>query len=104
MSFSLNRSSSRIVAACMAATVLLAAMPAHAEMASRGDIESAAQAFAGGVTLDQAVAQAEKRYNARVVNTETLQADGKTIYALRLLSADGHVTDIRVDASTGAVL
>ena len=63
-----------------------------------------ARAFAGSLSLDEAVAQAEKRYNAKVVKAETKQEGGKTVYELRLLSDDGRVWTIRVDAATGAGL
>lgn len=101
-----------VAAAVAAATLTLGALPANArpvslpnqlEAASRY-VPSPARAFAGALTLDEAVAQAEKRYNAKVVKAETHQEGGKTIYELRLLSDDGRVWTIRVDAATGAGL
>lgn len=60
--------------------------------------------FAGSLTLDEAVAEAQKRHNAKVVKAEAHQDGGKTVYELRLLSDDGRVWTIRVDAATGAEL
>jgi uncharacterized membrane protein YkoI len=59
---------------------------------------------AGGLSLDAVVAQMEKRYNARVVRAETRHDNGRTIYVLRLLNADGKVWTVQVDADSGAVL
>jgi uncharacterized membrane protein YkoI len=57
-----------------------------------------------GQSLDAIVAQVEKRYNARVVRAETRQHQGRTIYVLRLLNAEGKVWTVQVDADSGAVL
>jgi hypothetical protein len=56
-----------------------------------------------GISLDRAVAMAEQRYKARVVRTSTSEADGRRVYVLRLLSDQGRVWTVRVDAETGAM-
>lgn len=56
---------------------------------------------AEGLTLDQAVARAEQKYGARVVRAEEKTDDGRRVYRIRLLSDDGRVFDITVDAATG---
>jgi uncharacterized membrane protein YkoI len=53
------------------------------------------------LTLDEAVQQAEKRYKARAVKAEERQENGRRVYHIRLLSEDGRVFDITVDAATG---
>lgn len=58
----------------------------------------------GGLSLDEIVARIEQRYKARVVRIETRQENGRTVYELRLLNANGKVWSIRVDADSGAVL
>ena len=58
----------------------------------------------GGLSLDAVVQMVQQRYNARVVRAETRQEDGRTVYVLRLLNADGKVWSVRVDADSGAVL
>lgn len=55
-----------------------------------------------GISLDQAVKMAERRFNARVVRTETLQEGGRTVYRLRLMSND-RVWTVTVDAATGSM-
>lgn len=53
------------------------------------------------MTLDEAVQRAERRYHARVVKAESRNSDGRTVYVLRLVSDDGRVFTVRVDAQTG---
>lgn len=53
------------------------------------------------VSLDRAVAMAERRFNARVVRADTRDAGDRVVYVLRLLNEAGRVWTVRVDASTG---
>jgi len=54
-----------------------------------------------GISLDQAVRMAESQYHARVVRTEVQDEDGRKVYVLKLLSEDGRVITVRIDAATG---
>jgi hypothetical protein len=54
-----------------------------------------------GVSLDEAVSRAEQQFHARVVRTEVQDEDGRKVYVLKLLSEDGRVFTVRIDASTG---
>ena len=54
-----------------------------------------------GISLDEAVARAERQYRARVVRTEVQDEDGRKVYVLKLLSEDGRVITVRIDAATG---
>ena len=54
-----------------------------------------------GITLDEAVSRAERQYKARVVRTEVQDEDGRKVYVLKLLSEDGRVFTVRIDAATG---
>jgi uncharacterized membrane protein YkoI len=54
-----------------------------------------------GISLDEAVSRAERQYRARVVRTEVQDEDGRRVYVLKLLSDDGRVFTVRIDASTG---
>jgi hypothetical protein len=58
---------------------------------------------AGGLTMDQAVKMAEKKFHARVIKAETQKEGGKSIYVLKLLNDTGHVRTVHVDATTGSV-
>lgn len=57
-----------------------------------------------GVSIDQAISQVERRYKARVVRAEQAELGGRPIYVLRLLSDEGRVSIVRVDAETGGVM
>lgn len=57
--------------------------------------------FRDGISLDEAVARAERQYRARVVRTEVTDEDGRTVYVLKLLSENGRVFTVRIDAATG---
>jgi uncharacterized membrane protein YkoI len=56
-----------------------------------------------GISLDEAVARVERKYDARAVRAEEKSKDGRTVYRIRLLSADGRVFQVTVDAQTGDV-
>ncbi len=62
-----------------------------------------APAAGGGMSMDQAVKMAEKRFHARVVKAETHKEGGGNVYVLRLLNDTGHVWTVQVDAATGSV-
>jgi uncharacterized membrane protein YkoI len=89
------------------ATVVAVALLSQAAWSSQGDVHPApsghAAAYADGLTLDQAVAKVEARFDARVVRAEEKQDNGRRIYRIRLLSADGRVFDVSVDAASGKV-
>jgi chemotaxis receptor (MCP) glutamine deamidase CheD len=54
-----------------------------------------------GISLDEAVRRAEAQYRARVVRTDVQDEDGRKVYVLKLLSEDGRVITVRIDAATG---
>ncbi len=57
----------------------------------------------GAISLDQAVQMAQARYGARVVRADTERSGDRVYYRLRLLSPDGRVFSVRVDAQTGSM-
>ena len=56
-----------------------------------------------GVSLDQAVEMAQRRYRAKAVKAETVQSGERLVHNIRLLSAEGKVWTVRVDAKSGAM-
>jgi hypothetical protein len=54
-----------------------------------------------GISLNEAVSRAEAQYNARVVRTDVVDEDGRKVYVLKLLSENGRVFTVRVDANSG---
>ena len=58
----------------------------------------------GSLSLAQATAIAQSRFQGRVVRAETVQQGGRVIHVIRILGDDGRVRTVRVDAETGAVM
>jgi hypothetical protein len=89
------------------ATIAILALLSQAAWSAHGDARPPtpvpASSYADGLTLDQAVAKVEAQFNARVVRAEEKQKGGRRVYRIRLLSADGRVFDVTVDAATGKV-
>lgn len=56
------------------------------------------------ITLDEAVARAERHYDARVVRAEEKRHGDRIEYRIRLLAADGRVFEVRIDAESGREL
>jgi hypothetical protein len=58
----------------------------------------------GGVSLAQATAMAQSRYQGRVVSAKTVMAGDRVIHEIRILGDDGRVRTVRIDAQTGSFL
>jgi uncharacterized membrane protein YkoI len=56
-----------------------------------------------GVSLDQAVEMAQRRYRAKAVKAQTVDSGGRRVHQIRLLSTEGKVWTVRVDAESGAM-
>jgi len=91
--------------------LLLAGLAVVASGAGAAEHRGGSAAFAaeraharhGALTLDQAIEMAEKRFRARVVRAGVEESNGQRIYVLRLVSEQGRVWTVRVDAQSGAV-
>lgn len=86
----------------LAVTEALADPPPWAQKGGRKDSERAPRA--DGISLDEAVNRAERKYRARVIRAETRESNGRRVHQLRLLSDDGRVWTVRIDAASGAEL
>ena len=53
------------------------------------------------ISLDQAVNMAESRYRAKAVKAQQSISGDRLVYNIRLLSGDGRVWTVQVDAQTG---
>lgn len=58
----------------------------------------------GGVSLAQATAMAQSRFQGRVVRAESVQMGDRVIHEIRILGEDGRVRTVRIDAQTGSFL
>jgi uncharacterized membrane protein YkoI len=84
--------------------LLLATPDARAD--DRRDHERARAALAAGEIrpLAELLADVERRYVGRVVETELEREDGRWVYEFKLLPPSGRVVELRLDAATGALL
>lgn len=56
------------------------------------------------VTIDQAIKTASEKVPGTVVEAELEKKHGKTVWEVEVLGADGNVTEVQIDAGTGAVI
>ena len=56
------------------------------------------------VTIDQAIKTAQEKVPGTVVEAELEKKHGKTVWEVEVVGADGKVTEVHVDADTGAVI
>lgn len=54
--------------------------------------------------LEEIVARATTRWPGQVIETELEHDDGRYVYEIELLGADGRIREIEYDASTGEVI
>jgi uncharacterized membrane protein YkoI len=95
----------------LVAVMALAVLPVHAGHKSRRaqllQVQQPVQAMreqgrtGDGISIDQAIQIAERRFGARVVRADVAEVDGRRVYVLRLLSEKGVVRTVKIDAETG---
>jgi uncharacterized membrane protein YkoI len=71
------------------------------ELIDRRSQQRREQRAGDAVSLDEAVRMAQSRYRAKAVRAETVMQGGRRIHQIRLLSPEGRVWMVRVDAQTG---
>jgi uncharacterized membrane protein YkoI len=86
-----------LLAAAAAVLAAPGALAAHGGRDRGGERAMAERA----ISLDEAVARAERRYKARAVRAEEKRHGERVEYRIRLLADDGRVFEVRVDAATG---
>ncbi len=55
----------------------------------------------GGISLDEAVAQARRRHDGKVLSAKTTRVDGRKVHRIKILTPDGRVKRVQVDAGEG---
>ena len=55
----------------------------------------------GGISLDEAVSQARRQYQGKVLSAETIRVDGRKVYRIKILTKDGRVKRTQIDAGSG---
>lgn len=61
-------------------------------------------AGAATVTIDQAVKTASEKVAGKVIEAELETKHDKTVWEVEIVTADGKVMEVHVDAATGAVI
>jgi hypothetical protein len=57
----------------------------------------------GEMSLDAAVAMVRERFGGKVISASTTSAGGKKVHVIKVLSDEGRVRTVRVDAQTGRI-
>lgn len=77
-----------------------------AAASNKGDHERARQALESGqiLPLRTVLDKLEREYPGKVLEVELEQDDGRWIYEVKLLQADGQLLKLKLDARTGVLL
>lgn len=86
-----------------AGTVLVLGTPAWSDKKKNHD-DIAQLAKEATVTIDQAIKTAVEKVPGTVVEAELEKKHDKTVWEVEVLGADGKVTEVHIDAATGAVI
>lgn len=85
-------------------TVLAIGSPAWSDKKKDEEGDIAALAKEAKVTIDQAIKTATEKLPGTIVEAELEKKHDKTIWEVEVLGADGKVTEVHIDAATGAVI
>lgn len=95
------RAARRLLLGWLALLLATAPVPASPQqhplllLAQRGHAEN------GGISLDEAVRRARQQHKGKVLSAETVRVDGRKIHRIKILTKDGRVKRIQIDARTG---
>jgi len=85
--------------------VLLAACPRAALAFDSGDLVNQfahpSHTENRGISLDEAVSRVRRQSDGRILSAETVRRDGRRVYRIKVLSQDGRVSRVDIDADTG---
>ena len=86
-------------------TILLLALP---PVAAGFDIRDLTNQFAHpshsekrGISLDEAVSRARGKSDDKVLSAETVRVDGRRVHRIKILTSQGRVKHVQIDADTG---
>jgi hypothetical protein len=54
-----------------------------------------------GISLDEAVSRARRQSDGKILSAETVRVDGRRVHRIKILTRDGRVTRMQIDADTG---
>jgi uncharacterized membrane protein YkoI len=85
--------------------ILLAACPRVAAPFDSGDLMNQfahpSHTENRGISLDEAVSRVRRQSDGRILSAETVRRDGRRVYRIKVLSQDGRVSRVDIDADTG---
>lgn len=93
-----------LIVALTVGTVLALGSPAWSDKKKNDEGDIAALAIDAKVTIYQAIKTASEKIHGTVVEAELEKKHGKTVWEVEVLGADGKVTEVHIDAATGAVI
>jgi len=54
-----------------------------------------------GISLDEAVSRARRQSDDKVLSAETVRVDGRRVHRIKVLTGQGRVKHVQIDADTG---
>ena len=93
----------------LALLLAIVALPAWADLSGRGhggDHDRARAAVSAGEILPLAalLPVLEARFRARMIEVDLERDDGRLVYEIEMITPDGRILEVDVDATTGAIL
>lgn len=89
----------------LAAFLAAPAVPAWSEKgkkAKRGNVVELANYVK--ITIDQAIKTGSEKVAGTVVQAELVKKHGKTVWEVEVLSSEGKVTEVHIDAASGEII
>jgi uncharacterized membrane protein YkoI len=95
-----------ITVAIIIGSMLLFSMPAWSDSKGKKEDEAKVTDLVkdAKVTIDQALKTASEKVPGTIVEAELEKKHGKTVWEVEVLGADGHVTEVHIDAASGDVI
>jgi uncharacterized membrane protein YkoI len=85
--------------------ILLAGRPLAAAPFDFGDLTNQfahpSHSESKGISLDEAVARARRQSDGKILSAETVSVGGRRVHRIKVLTRDGRVTRVEIDAETG---
>ena len=60
-----------------------------------------ASAEGRGISLDEAVSRARRQSDGKILSAETVRVDGRRVHRIKILTSQGRVKHVQIDADTG---
>ena len=54
-----------------------------------------------GVSLDEAISRARRQSDGKILSAETVRVGGHNVHRIKILTSDGRVKRVQIDADTG---